>query len=151
MKVILQDKNKYVLKAEVDEDVMNEVEVFCTEQRIEAASFFAIGATKEINIAWYDLQEMEYVEREIKQELEIISLLGNVAVRNVAVGNGLPAGEAGEVIVHAHGSFSNKDMQVVAGHVTKLIVGAACEIVLEKLEGKIEKAYDSETGLNLMT
>jgi len=138
MKLILQDKNKYVLKAEVGEDVMNELKVFCTEQRIEAASFFAIGAAKEIRIAWFDIHKKEYVQREIQQELEIISLLGNVAVGN------------GEVIVHAHGSFSDKDMQVMAGHVTKVIVGAACEIVLEKLEGKIEKAYDSETGLKLM-
>jgi len=108
--------------------------------------FFAIGATKEISIAWFDIHAKEYVQREIQQELEIISLLGNVAV-----GNGLPALEAGEVIVHAHGSFSDKDMQVMAGHVNKLIVGAACEIVLEKIEGKIEKGYDSETGLRLMT
>jgi len=145
MKVILQDKNKYVLKVSVGEDVILELKTFCHDQGIQAASFFAIGAAKEINIAWFDVNKKEYVQKEIQQELEIISLLGNVAV-----GNGLPALVEGEVIVHAHGSFSDKDMQVMAGHVNKLIVGAACEIVLEKFEGKIEKAYDDETGLNLM-
>lgn len=138
MKVILHDKNKYVLKVGVGEDVMDELKMFCKEQRIEAASFFAIGAAKEINIAWYDIHKKEYVQKAIQQELEIISLLGNVAVGN------------GEVIVHAHGSFSDKDMRLTAGHVNKMIVGGACEIVLEKIEGKIEKAHDNETGLKLM-
>ena len=139
MKVILQDKNKYVLKVEVDKDVMDELKVFCREQKIEAASFFGIGAAKEIGIAWYNIHDKEYKKREIQQELEIISLLGNVAVGN------------GEVIVHAHGSFSDENMQLIGGHVNKLIVSAECEIVLQKLEGKIEKTYDEETGLNLMT
>lgn len=139
MKVILRDKNKYVLRVSLGEDVILELKTFCEDQRIEAASFFAIGAAKEIQIAWYNIHKKEYVKRDIQQELEIISLLGNVAVEN------------GEVIVHAHGSFSDENMQVMAGHVNKLIVGAACEIVLTKLEGKMEKSYDNETGLKLMT
>jgi len=138
MKLILQDKNKYVLKAHVGEDVMLELREFCQNQGIQAASFFAIGAAKEIHIAWYNIHKKEYIKKEIQQELEVISLLGNVTVMN------------GEVIVHAHGSFSDENMQMIAGHVNKLVVGAACEIVLEKIEGKIEKSHDEETGLNLM-
>ena len=71
-------------------------------------------------------------------ELEIVSLLGNIAWKQ------------DEVIAHAHGSFSNQQMQVVGGHVAKLVVGAACEIMLEKFEGHIEKAFDEKIGLNLM-
>ena len=138
MKLILQDKNKYVLKVSVGEDVMVELKIFCQDQEIEAASFFAIGAAKEIQIAWYNIHKKEDVKRDIQQELEIVSLLGNVAI------------EGKETLVHAHGSFSDKNMQIMAGHVNKLVVGAACEIVLTKLEGKIEKTYDDETGLKLM-
>lgn len=138
MKLILQDKNEYVLKVSVGEDVMGELKMFCREQGIEAASFFAIGAAKEIQIAWYNIHKKEYVKRDVQQELEIASLLGNVAVMD------------GETLVHAHGSFSDENMQMMGGHINKLVVGAACEIVLTKLEGKIEKAFDEETGLNLM-
>ena len=35
-------------------------------------------------------------------------------------------------------------------HVLKAHVDAACEIVLEKFDGRVEKAFDDETGLNLM-
>jgi len=145
MKLILQDKNKYVLKANVGEEVMEELKAFCQGQGIEAASFFAIGAAKEIKIGWYDIQAKEYTWKEVQEKLEIVSLLGNVAVMGDP-----PASEAGDTLVHAHGSFSDKNMQLIGGHVAKLVVGAACEIFLTKYEGKIEKAYDEETGLNLM-
>jgi len=138
MKLILQDKNKYILKVGVGEDVMAELKRFCKEQGIEAGVFYAIGAAKELQVAWYDVDVKEYTKRDIKQELEIISLLGNIAMK----------GE--EVIVHTHGSFSDENMQLVGGHVNKLIVGGACEIMLEKLDGHIEKAFDEEIGLNLM-
>ena len=142
MKLILQDKNKYVLKADVGEEVISQLQEFCKENKIEAASFFAIGAAKELKLGWYDVGAKEYTWKEFAEKLEIVSLLGNIAVRQPA--------EEKEVIAHAHGSFSNQHMQLLGGHVEKLVVGAACEIVLEKLEGHIEKAYDDEIGLNLM-
>jgi uncharacterized protein len=138
MKLILQDKNKYVLKAGVGEEVMGELKAFCAEQGVESASFFAIGAAKEIKLGWYDVEVKEYTWKEVQEKLEIVSLLGNIATMEK------------EILVHAHGSFSGKNMQVMGGHVTKLVVGAACEIFFTKYEGKIEKAYDEETGLNLM-
>ncbi|HEX9722310.1 MAG TPA: PPC domain-containing DNA-binding protein [Candidatus Paceibacterota bacterium] len=142
MKLILQDKNTYVVKAGVGEEVIGELQEFCKENKIEAGSFFAIGAAKELKFGWYDVDAKEYTWQNFNEKLEIVSLLGNIAVRQLAEGD--------EVIVHAHGSFSNRHMQMVGGHVAKLVVGGACEIVLEKLDGHIEKSYDEETGLNLM-
>ena len=166
MKIILRDKNKYVLRADVGEEVIGELQEFClpislreTSRReagdvpkghrrggIEAGKFFAIGAAKEVKLGWYDVDAKEYTWREYKEKLEIVSLLGNIAWKPFD-----PAqGKGEEVIVHAHGSFSNQQMQLVGGHVAKLVVGAACEIVLEKFDGHIEKAHDPQTGLNLM-
>jgi uncharacterized protein len=142
MKLILQDKNTYVIKASVGEEVIGGLQEFCKEQNIEAGKFFAVGAAKELRLGWYDVDIKEYIWKDFTEKLEIISLLGNIAVRQLA--------EEDEVIAHAHGSFSNRHMQLVGGHVAKLVVGAACEIVLEKLAGRIEKAYDEQTGLNLM-
>lgn len=146
MKTILQDKNKYVLKANVGEEVIGELQKFCKDEKIEAGKFFAIGAAKEVKLGWYDVDIKEYTWKEFKEKLEIISFLGNIAWKDEP----FDSAQGKEVIVHAHGSFSNKQMQLVGGHVAKLVVGAACEIVLEKLEGKIEKKYSEKIGLNLM-
>jgi uncharacterized protein len=138
MKLILQDKSKYVVKASVGEEVIGGLQKFCREQKIEAGKFFAIGASKELKLGWYDVGIKEYTWKDFAEKLEIISLLGNIAWKEQ------------EVIAHAHGSFSNQQMQLVGGHVAKLVVGAACEIVLEKIDGHIEKAYEEKIGLNLM-
>jgi predicted DNA-binding protein with PD1-like motif len=138
MKVILEDKGKYVLRANVGEEIISELGEFCKEQKIEAGKFFAIGATKEVKLGWYDVDTKEYTWQEYKEKLEIVSLLGNIARKE------------SDVIVHAHGSFSTQQMQLVGGHVTKLVVGGACEIIVEKFDGHVEKAYDSQAGLNLM-
>ena len=138
MKIILQDKNKYVLRADVGEEMIGALQEFSRKEGVDAGEFFAIGAAKELKLGWYNVDAKEYTWKELKEKLEIASLLGNIARK----GN--------EVIVHSHGSFSNQQIHLVGGHVAKLVVGAACEIVLEKLEGRIEKVYDEETGLNLM-
>ena len=138
MRIILQEKNTYVLRVDVGEEVVVGLGEFCKNEGIGAGKFFAIGAAKEVKLGWYDVDSKEYTWKEFKEKLEIVSLLGNIARKG------------DEVIAHAHGSFSNQHMQVVGGHVAKLVVGAACEIVLEKLEGRIEKAHDPQTGLNLM-
>ena len=138
MKLIVQDKNKYVLSADVDEEVIESLAKFCRQENIDAAKFFAIGAAKELKLGWYDADAKEYAWKEFSEKLEIISLLGNVSWKE------------NEVIAHAHGSFSNREMELVGGHVAKLVIGGACEIVLEKLEGRVEKVYDEETGLYLM-
>ncbi|MBI2098705.1 MAG: DNA-binding protein [Candidatus Wildermuthbacteria bacterium] len=138
MKLILQDKSKYVLRADVGEEVIESLAKFCRQENIDAAKFFAIGAAKELKLGWYDVDAKEYTWKEFSEKLEIVSLLGNVSWKE------------NEIIVHAHGSFSNQQMQLVGGHVARLLVGGACEIVLEKLEGRIEKVYDEETGLYLM-
>lgn len=79
MKRILQDNNTYVLSAKRGEDVVEGIKKFCEEEQIEAAYFNAIGAVGEVELAWYDLGPKEYVTALLQEDLEIASLLGNVA------------------------------------------------------------------------
>ncbi len=117
---------------------MGQLQKFCQEQKIEAASFSAIGAVGEVELAWYDLGTKQYVTALLQENLEIASLTGNVS-------------KLGDTtVVHNHGVFSDKAMEVKAGHVNKAVVSGACEITLQRLEGSLLRAYDEETGLNLM-
>lgn len=138
MKRILQDGNTYVLSAKRGEELMEGIKKFCGEYRIEAASFRAIGAAGEVEIAWYDLGAKQYVTVLLQEDLEIVSLEGNVS----KLGN--------DTVVHGHGVFSNKAMETKAGHVNKAVISGACEVVLVRLEGKIDRAFDKDTGLNLL-
>ena len=138
MEIILKDNNTYVLRVEKGNDALEELQKFCSENQITAGFFRAIGSAKAITISWYNLEKKEYTDKHMQEIFEIISLGGNVAMLD------------GQAYIHAHGSFSNEAMETFAGHVKKLEVGATCEIVLEKLEGTIERIHSEEIGLNLL-
>ncbi len=138
MKLILKDNNTYILSFKRGEELMEGVKEFCKENHIESAFFSAIGATNEVELAWYDLEAKKYVTTLLKEDMELVSLTGNVSYMD------------NDIVVHNHGVFSFKDMSTKAGHVMKVVISGACEITLHKIEGAIERAYDDETGLNLM-
>ncbi len=138
MKIILKDKNKYVLRFDKHEEIIQELKNFCQQQKIKAGVFQGLGAAKEVELAHYDVDKKRYANKVIRQKLEISVLIGNVAQMD------------GQMIIHAHGIFSDQTMQAQAGHVNRLIVAATCEIFLETLKHKIERRRDQTTGLNLM-
>ncbi|HSW88375.1 MAG TPA: DUF296 domain-containing protein [Candidatus Saccharimonadales bacterium] len=138
MKVILQDNNTYVLRFDKDEEVIETLAVFCTEKNIKAASFTAIGAAKEVILAYYNLKTQTYQDKTISEDLEITGITGNVGLMN------------GKIVIHAHGTFGKSNYEIVGGHIKKIIVSATCEVILQNLEGSIERAFNKETGLNLM-
>lgn len=138
MKEVVKDKNMYVLSARRGEEIMEGMKEFCRKEGIDAATFQAIGAVGEVELAFYDLEAKKYVTTLLTEDMELVSLTGNVSY----MGN--------DMIVHNHGVFSVKDMSTKGGHVMRAVISGACEIVLHKIEGSIERSYDDETGLNLM-
>ena len=138
MKRILQDKNTYVFSLKRGEELIEGIKEFCKEYRIEAAFFQAIGAVNEVELAWYDLGAKQYVATLFQENLEIVSLTGNVSKMD------------NNVVIHIHGVFSNKAMETKGGHVNKAMVSGACEITLWRFKGTINRVVNEDTGLNLM-
>jgi hypothetical protein len=138
MKIILKENNKYALRFDRGEEAIEGLRDFCEVEDIGAGWFWGIGAAGEVVISFYDIGGKEYLDKTIKEDLEIAGFSGNAAKMKE------------EVIIHCHGIFSDKDFKVAAGHVKKLVVSATCEIFFEKQGGRIERQYDEETGLNLM-
>jgi predicted DNA-binding protein with PD1-like motif len=138
MNVILQDNNISLLRFDKGEDVFTELSSFTERKHIMAAVFTALGAAGAVTLSYYDLIKKEYIDRDLKEDLEIVTVTGNIGRMDE------------KQIVHAHGIFSNRDMQTFGGHIKKIIVSATCEVTLTKLEGNITRGFDEETGLNLM-
>ncbi|PIS39087.1 MAG: hypothetical protein COT34_00230 [Candidatus Nealsonbacteria bacterium CG08_land_8_20_14_0_20_43_11] len=120
------------------EEVIGGLADFCGLNNISSGYFSGIGAAKETVLSFYDLERKEYQDKKVEKDLEIASLLGNAAKMQ------------GKMIIHCHGSFSDADMAVVAGHVKKLVVSGTTEITFQSLGARIEREYDGETGLNLL-
>lgn len=53
-----------------------------------------------------------------------------------------------ELVVHTHGTFSDTEMQVVAGHIVEMTVSGTLEIFFTETS-PLQKVADEETGLRL--
>lgn len=138
MNILLQSSDQYVLRFDRGEEVFLALQSFAENQKIGAAFFSAIGASQKVVLSYYDLEQKKYFDQSFEQDLEIVSMTGNIGKRD------------GKVALHAHGCFSDKSYQTFAGHIKELVVSATCEMMLTKLSGTLTREFDEATGLNLL-
>jgi len=137
MKIAYHRDGTYVLNVARGEEVVSTLKTFLQEKNIRAAHITGLGAADEMNIAYYNLAKKEFERHAISEEVEILSLVGNVGTLQ------------NETIIHMHGVFGKRDLSVFGGHIFSIRVSGACELHITTLEGEIKRAYDEETGLNL--
>ncbi len=139
MKLIHSEGDLYTLNFQKGEEVMAGLTQFLSEKGIQAAHLTGLGAASHITIAYYNLDTKEYEKETFTENVEILSLIGNVGVK-----------EEGKLVVHMHGTFGKRNFHVFGGHVFEMVISGAGEIHVHALPGKISRAYDEETGLTLM-
>ncbi len=148
MKIVSQyrfNESDCVLRFDAGDDVIAGLEAFCKEKQITAAQFSGIGSSGDLILSYYNLKTKGYEDKRFTEDLEVLALNGNVGLERYI------DDEEKDIIVHAHGVFSDRAMATIGGHVKKLIVSATCEIVLHKLPNDcIERKLDEKTGLRLM-
>lgn len=138
MKIIFQDKDKYVLRFDKDEEVFSGLLKFMKDQSVAACVFNAIGASSSVEIAYYNPHVKEYDKKSYAEDMEIISLTGNGGLKD------------GQPIIHAHGVFARNDFATVGGHVFKVVVSATAEVFFTKLNGELKREASADWNLNLL-
>lgn len=138
MKLILKEGDHYIIRFDPGEEVISGLEELCRKEDIRAGFFSALGSSGEAVISYFNLRTKEYEDHDVKKRLEITSLIGNIAMMG------------DEPVVHAHGNFTNENLESIGGHVKSLAVSATCEVALTKLKGPVARAHDAESGLNLL-
>lgn len=133
-----QENNTYILNIERGEELISTLRDFLEKENIKAGYLTGLGAAGSLDIAYYNLATKKFERHTIKEDVEILSLTGNIAMLK------------DETIIHMHGTFGRKDLSVFGGHLFALHISGACEIHLTKLSGEMTRAYDEATGLNLL-
>jgi predicted DNA-binding protein with PD1-like motif len=88
------------------------------EHRIEGGGISGIGAVDELELGFFCLPDNVYTRRVIHDELEVVSLNGNLATKD------------GKPFLHAHGVFTGRDFAAVGGHVFRARVSITLEILI---------------------
>ncbi|MEM3186095.1 MAG: DNA-binding protein [Conexivisphaerales archaeon] len=126
-KIYLVTANKEVPKVILD---------IAKSEQIQTARVEMIGAVKEVEIAYYDHAKKKYESKVLKEDMEVISMLGNISMMR------------GEPILHIHGSFGRRDYSIVGGHVVKAVAEPFLEAIITPTQNKAYREYDENLGLN---
>lgn len=129
--------NKIIARIDKGEEILTTIKEISLKENIKLASVQALGATDEFTVGVYKVDEKKYYANEFKGYFEIVSLTGTINTMN------------GEFYTHIHMSAGNDKGEVFGGHLNKAIVSAACEMVIDIIDGNVDRKYDEETGLNV--
>lgn len=128
----------YILRLPEGKEFVQSLLAFCKGQQIKAAWFSAIGAASKTEIGRFNFKKQKYESQVFKEDMEITSLLGNVAVQDK------------ELVAHAHVQLARSDLKVIGGHVNFLQIQGTCEIYLEVFNTKLKRTRGT-VGLKLLT
>lgn len=110
---------------------------FAEDNDIRGAHFVGIGAFEKTTIAWWDWASKEYEKREIDEQVEVLSVIGDISVFK------------DEVRVHAHTTLGRRDGIAVGGHLFSGIVRPTLEVQLVDYGVVLERKMDPASKLPL--
>jgi hypothetical protein len=138
--VPVQPEAQWMGRLAYEGDLLGELTAVAEEHGVTLGRVEAIGAVKSARIGYYDQGAQEYRFKRFDMPLEIVSLAGNVSIKD------------GKPMVHAHVALADEGGEVYGGHLAEGCIVFACEFVLTALNGPtLERTLDEPTGLPLWT
>jgi predicted DNA-binding protein with PD1-like motif len=128
----------YTLVFDKGDEVIAEFETFAREHAITAARFTAIGAFSDVKLGYFDRDQNGYLEIPLVEQVEVLSLLGNVADND------------GEPKVHAHVVIGGRDGGARGGHLLAAHVWPTLEVIVDESPEHLRRRVDEQTGLPLI-
>ena len=129
--------DKIVVRIDKDEEIVEIVKRVCSDNNVRLGSVNGIGSTNQATIGLFDTGTKKYLSKELVGEYEITNLAGNISTMN------------GEVYLHLHITLSDAYYNAFGGHLNSAIVSGTCEVVIDVIEGEVDRAFNEEIGLNL--
>lgn len=129
--------NKYVVRMDKGEEIVETLKNFCENEKITLGWVKGIGAVNKAKIGLFETSIKTYHSIELDGDYEITSLLGNISTMN------------GETYLHLHINLSDKEYKTYGGHLNSAVISATGELILETIEGTVDREFNKEIGLNL--
>ena len=130
--------NKYILRLEKGEEVVETLNKFIEKEDIVLGRVSGIGAVDSAEIGIFLKAKKEYKSREFTGDMEIINLAGNISTMN------------DQKYLHLHIALCDEDLNMMGGHLNKAVVSVTAEIIIDLIEGKVDRKRDEEIGINLL-
>jgi hypothetical protein len=120
------------------DEVLSGLTDFAIQHKIEDAHFTAIGAVSGGTLAWLDPAKKIYHRIPVAEQVEVLSLIGDVATFN------------GKPIVHMHAVLGKPNGSTIGGHVFELNVNPTLEVFMTVNTTPLRKKPDEASGMKVI-
>lgn len=134
----IDNRREWALIFDAGDEAMAELKKFAHAEHLTAAHFTGIGAFAELTVGWFDLKSKTYQPIRINEQVEVLSLLGDVAESD------------GKPSVHAHICVAQRDGSAHGGHLLSGQVRPTLELVLIESPAHLRKTLKPEFGIPLI-
>lgn len=128
----------FVIVMAAGDEAMSALASVARDRHLGASHISAIGAFERATVAYFDWPSREYRHIPIDEQVEVLSLSGDITVSD-----GAPA-------VHAHVVLGKSDGTAHGGHLVEGRVRPTLEIVLTELPRHLHRRFDPESRLPLI-
>ncbi len=129
--------NTIIARVDKGEDILEQIKAIALKEKIRLADVNALGAVGDFTVGVFKTGEKKYYSNHFSGDFEIVSLLGTINTMD------------GEYYAHLHMSAGDAEGKVFGGHLNQAIVSATCEAVIHVIDGKADRTFSEEIGLNL--
>ncbi len=126
-----------VMRIDRGEEILTQLKAMALKENIKLASVRALGATDDFTVGVFKVAEKKYYANHFIGDFEIVSLTGTISTMN------------DEYYAHLHMSAGDEQGRVFGGHLNEAIISATCEMVVEIIDGQVDRIRDEAVGLNL--
>ncbi len=130
--------NHYVLRLDPDEEVQAVLLDFVQREDIRGGYFVALGAFSKVRLRYLNVQTNQYEDRELDQQVEVVSCVGNIAREN------------SRPVVHIHVAVSDSRDRTYSGHLGSATVRPMLEVFLTKFDRALLRKKNPKTGLSVL-
>jgi predicted DNA-binding protein with PD1-like motif len=138
-KLINNDSQKtYALILEAGEEVVSQLKRFAQDNDLSASRITAIGAFSSVTLGYFNWETKEYEPIQIHEQVEVLSLIGDIALQN------------GEPATHLHAVVGKRDGSAHGGHLLHAYVRPTLEVILDEAPAHLRRSFDPESGIALI-
>lgn len=131
-------ESTYMIRLAQGEELMHEMRAFCVRQNIRLGYFTGLGAVREAELGVFLHDEGRYDTQTFQGSLEILSLHGNITLKDDSVH------------LHVHLGIGDEAFRMYGGHLNRAVIMPTCEIILHVFDATVIRVRDEASGLSLL-
>ena len=129
----------WIAVLEAGEEAKQSLLEIAKKEKIEDASFVALGAFAKATVAYFDWQEKKYRDIPVDEQVEVISLIGDIV-----------PDEKGRPSLHAHTVLGRRDGSTRGGHLQEGHVRPTPEITITETPAHLTRRKHPDLGVALI-